>query len=129
MSVRSDLEARLREQQKNLTNNKKRLQELNTIISNLLSCSGDGMSEVNEKITATHNGLQWAASNRYIQCLDDLKSSKDKGSSDRNIDSAVSNLNAERRTVENKITTIESNIRTLRRRIAEAIEEERKKST
>lgn len=128
MSVRSDLEARLREQEKNLSNNKKRLQELKTIIGNLSSCSGDGMSEVNGKITATHNELQWAVSSSYIQCLDDLRNSKDKGSSDGNIDGAMTNLKAERKTVENKITTIESTIRTLRRRIAEAMEEERNQS-
>lgn len=126
MSVRSDLQARLREQEKSLSNHKKRLQELKVIISNLSNCSGNGMSEVNEKIVATHNELQWAASSRYIQCFDALKSSKDNGSSDSNIDGAMSSLNAEHRVVESKIATIESTIRTLRRRIAEAIEEERK---
>lgn len=128
MSVRSVLEARLREQERNLKNYKKRLEELQNVIGNLAHCDGDGYEETKIRINDTKKELQLAVSRFYIhQCIDELTYSTGRVLGDSNIGDAMNELHIELRNVDAKISNIESNIRFLRRRIAEAIEAERQK--
>lgn len=128
MSVRRELEARLREEKRSLANYQKRQQDLDAIISSLSGCAGDGFSEINDRINKIGTELQSAVSNGYIRCVDALASGRDRGLSDGNISGADSNLKAERRVVENKMSSIRANIRSLEHRIEAAKEEERRKA-